>query len=787
MYLPFLPTKIQKLKPKLIFLFCITSMTPLLIGSMLTFNTATQSLDAAALMAEDALSQQASKNMRSLAQLKQASIENYFTTVRQQLLTFSSNAMIVDAMRRLTKSHHGYADDMAIRPDGSASESEMDAALLAYYQEHYSAEQENSLFNYEDYLKALTPQSKALQYTFVANNPHEFSQKQLLVDTNNFSPYETAHKRMHLAMLNVVNKIGYDDILLIDTNGTVTYSVKKGPEFGTNLFSGYFADSHLATIAKKAVKLQNVDHYAFEDFRPDKANQGHPHGFIASPVFHRDRSLGAVVFRLSIDRINTVMSTSSGNSSGEDTYLMGPDGKLRSDSIITRDKYNVERSFSYHDQSEHFASEALQKALQGGSDVIRSTNLLGQPSLTAFTPVKISDNTTWAMIAEVPISEALHSMTTMKSAAQASKTGFKDQFIWIILASLLLIMTIAWVTSLSLTRPVKKMVQSLYDLSQGEGDLQARLESQSNDEHGDLARAFNGFMEKLQHTIQEAMSIVQPLSEASGQIQHSSRDLVAGTDRQAQALANTAASISDIASKITCNSKNANKAEQATQGTADRANEASRIVESAIKAMAEITESSNRMVEITTAIEGIAFQTNLLALNAAVEAARAGDQGRGFAVVASEVRSLAQRSAESSQEIRQLIEESNLRIARGSDFVNLSGEHLQEIFASVRDVSEMVSGIASSSQEQSEGVSNVNQSVREMDNVVQENVHRSEDLLQLSTQLDKSSNQLARTLGRFKVSNEPYSPPTTDETIRTFRPSTGIKAKENDREPVWAE
>ena len=754
MQLSLVPKKLKKLKPKLIFLFCITGITPLIIGSALTYKTATESLDDAEILAETALRDQASANMNSLAKLKQISIETYFKTVRQQLLTFSSNSMVIDTMRRLPKAHRGFAEDMQIRPDGAANTEEIRASLLSYYQEHYDQSTTPSTskgFTTDAYLSSLPPSAASLQFTFVSDNKQPFGGKHKLSDTNNFSPYERVHKRMHPAFLNIVRKLGYEDILLVDTQGTVTYSVKKGPEFATNLSDGYFSNTPLSRVVKKAQQLKETDSFVFEDFAPYSASHGLPYGFIASPVFHGEKPLGTVVYKLSIDRINNVMSQGTTNANHDDAYLIGPDGKLRSDSIIAPQTHNVKESLSRAGSQSLIDSNALQAALSGQTGIIESKNLTGEPSLTAFTPVKITDSTTWVMIAQTPTATALDSLVTMSDAALSSKNDFQNQFIQTILGSVILIMLIAWVTARSLSRPVKEMVDNLCDLSQGEGDLQARLAHKSDDEFGDLADAFNQFVTKLEQTIAEATTIVEPLSEASGNVQQSSKSLVEGTDRQAQSLSDTATAINDIASKISVNSQNAAKAKEASQQTAELANEASEVVKAAVQAMAEITDSSNRMVEITTAIEEIAFQTNLLALNAAVEAARAGEQGRGFAVVASEVRSLAQRSAESSQEIRELIEQSVQRIARGSNYVNQSGDHLQQIFQSVREVSEMVTGIASSSAEQSSNVTNVNRSVHNMDQVVQDNVSRSEELLALANSLDSNSTQLEQTLSRFKT------------------------------------
>lgn len=745
-----LPKSMQKLGPRLIFLFCLAGITPLLVGSLLTYNTADHALNKASRLSEEALERQASEQMQSLARQQQIAVERYFQTARKQMMTFAGNAMVVDTMRRLSKAYHGFAEDITIRPDGAPDSGQMLEGLSSYYRQHYNGNEAKQL-RPDDYLGSLDPKSMALQYVFVAENPSEFGNKEALIDTQNFSPYEVLHKRIHPAFVNVTKNLGYDDILLVTADLAVGYSVTKGPEFATQLNDGYFANSHFGKIAREALAQTSPDAILIADFEPYAANQGKPYGFMASPIFHREKNIGAVVFKLSLESINEVMLSSLNANDSSNAYLVGPDGKLRSDSSKGGQSFTVHDAFSADSDFDLRTSPQVQRALAGETGIMHSENLLGEPSLSAYSSVDVGSGLTWAMVAEVPLTHALAAVAELQESAEKTTASFRHQVIWTVVLSAVVILLTAWFTAESVVRPLRSMLDNLRDLARGEGNLEARLPASSNDEVGDVARAFNAFVEKLQSTIIEALGVLRPLAEASNHIQHSSRNMVDGTDRQARALSDTTRSIEDITRSIELNTEAANRTEDATRTTTRSADEASEIVKAAVESMNEITQSSNKMVEITTTIEEIAFQTNLLALNAAVEAARAGDQGKGFAVVANEVRNLAGRSAEASKEIRLLIEESVERIARGSALVNQSGEHLSTIFDSVNNMSGMVSDIAISSLQQSGRVVNVRESVDEMDKVVKENVERAATLLNLANQLDSSSQQLSETLCRFNV------------------------------------
>ena len=301
------------------------------------------------------------------------------------------------------------------------------------------------------------------------------------------------------------------------------------------------------------------------------------------------------------------------------------------------------------------------------------------------------------------------------------------------------------------TRPIARVVTVLKDLAEGEADLTARIEVASTDEIGELARWFNQFVAKLHDVVAEVKAAAAHVTTASQELSAASNQLSSGAQQHASSLEETAASLEQMTSTVKQNADNAQQANQIALGSRTTAEQGGRVVKEAVTSMKDINASSERIADIITTIDEIAFQTNLLALNAAVEAARAGEQGRGFAVVASEVRSLAQRSATAAKEIKGLIQDSTGKVAAGTGLVTESGQTLEEIVASVKRVTDIVAEIAAASEEQSIGIDQVNKAVNHMDQVTQSNAAQTEELSATAQSLAAQSEELLALVGRFKI------------------------------------
>ncbi|MFT3668541.1 MAG: methyl-accepting chemotaxis protein [Pseudoxanthomonas sp.] len=293
---------------------------------------------------------------------------------------------------------------------------------------------------------------------------------------------------------------------------------------------------------------------------------------------------------------------------------------------------------------------------------------------------------------------------------------------------------------------VSKLLQAI-----ARGDLTARMEG---DFHGvfatmrDDANATVGQLTEIVGGIQMASLSINT---AAGEIAAGNNDLSRRTEQQAANLEETAASMEELTSTVRQNAESARQANQLAIGAASVASQGGDVVGKVVSTMTDIEQSSKKIAEIISVIDGIAFQTNILALNAAVEAARAGEQGRGFAVVASEVRTLAQRSAAAAKEIKGLIETSVDKVADGSALVNQAGTTMSEIVASVQRVTDIMAEISAASQEQSAGIEQVNQTITQMDEATQQNAALVEEATAAARSMEEQAQALTASVSVFKL------------------------------------
>jgi len=308
------------------------------------------------------------------------------------------------------------------------------------------------------------------------------------------------------------------------------------------------------------------------------------------------------------------------------------------------------------------------------------------------------------------------------------------------------------------SRRLRRMVDAVRDVAEGEGDLTRRVDVTTRDEIGEAAAWMNRFIEKVHDIIAHARTMAAGSALATGQLSSAAEHLAAGSHEQAAGLEEAAASIEQIAATIRQNSDNARQAADCAVDSTRTAEKGREVIDESVAAMNGISQAAGKISQIIGVIDEIAFQTNLLALNAAVEAARAGEQGRGFAVVAAEVRNLAQRSASAAKEIKALILESVDRVERGAVLVERSGRTLDDIVTSVRRVSDIVADIAAASEDQRRGIDQVNQVVVQMDATVQNNAEQTEELSTTTQALATQARVLEELVGRFRVAGATAAP-----------------------------
>jgi len=283
------------------------------------------------------------------------------------------------------------------------------------------------------------------------------------------------------------------------------------------------------------------------------------------------------------------------------------------------------------------------------------------------------------------------------------------------------------------------------------GDLTQNLGEAFPREYEDLRHDFNSTVSKLNSTLCDVADATLSIRSGSGALERSSTELSHRATEQAQNVELTATTLKDVTSGVREASQSASNVKQTTDSAKTAAVDCGPVVQQATDAMEEISGSSQRIAQIISVIEDIAFQTNLLALNAGVEAARAGEAGRGFAVVASEVRALAHRSSEAAMEINALIGESSVQVKNGVDLVNKAGNALDSIVEQVSEVSNLVSELAHDSVQQAGELEEINSSVSQVNQVTQETTAMVQETKRTCEDLNGYAGQLDRLVGQFKL------------------------------------
>ena len=305
-------------------------------------------------------------------------------------------------------------------------------------------------------------------------------------------------------------------------------------------------------------------------------------------------------------------------------------------------------------------------------------------------------------------------------------------------------------TTRSITRPLGEANHATQEFARG--NLATPLVAHGKDEIASVVASMESMRQSLSTLVAGVRQGSESVSNASAEIAQGNHNLSMRTEQQANALQQTAASMEQLGATVKQNADNAVNANQVAHSASTIAQKGGEVV-ALVATMKDINDSSRKINDIISVIDGIAFQTNILALNAAVEAARAGEQGRGFAVVASEVRSLAQRSAAAAKEIKQLITESVGRVEHGTTLVDKAGNTMTEVVASIRNVTHIMGEISAASSEQSSGVSQMGEAVTLMDNATQQNAALVEEMAAAAASLRGQAKDLVGSVAVFTIDN----------------------------------
>jgi methyl-accepting chemotaxis protein len=645
---------------------------------------------------------------------------------------------------------------------------------------------------------------------YIEDNTHPPAERHKL-ETAAVDAYDDTHERYQAKFRDVVAQNGYADMVFIDPEGTIVYTVNKQDDFGTNLKSGPYKDTGIAKLYATLAADPTPDRLAFSDYEAYAPAGSLPVAFIGRALIAPNGLVGFMVAEIPSSGIRDILSNSTGLGETGETILLNADNVLINDSAKTPE------------------NDALSVAVDtdiagriGGREIV-SGMIEGYRGLKAdIAAAAIEFNgVKWTLAALIDHDEAQAGMVTMRNAILA-------------LAAALLLAAVALSTwfSRTLTRPIDHLVADMRRLAAGdtsislegegrkdeigdmvrsvaifrdaaiakveleqeaeqtrilsdqerreresgrveesrqmkeavdrlasglnhlaEGDLTVRIETPFMEGLERLRHDFNASVEKLASTLSDVRGNIESISGNATEMRSAADEMSRRTEHQAASLEQTSAALDEITATVRESSERAVEATRMVGEAKLSTDESSKVVSEAVDAMGRIEQASNEISKIINVIDEIAFQTNLLALNAGVEAARAGEAGKGFAVVAQEVRELAQRAASAAKDIKGLITKSGAEVASGVSLVKATGSALQRIAGHVDDINSHINSIATAAREQAAGLQEINSAVNEMDQVTQKNAEMVEKTTNVVHRLSSEAELLTGLVGQFSLAS----------------------------------
>ena len=770
-----------KVKQQLIIAFIAISAVSILISSVLIGNNAiTES--------EIAIKQQVEQKLIAARDLKKSQIEDYFTLIDNQIKVFSSAPWIIDAADYMTAAFFDYSLQTGGKIEIPIIKSYYDNEFNRVYKENNDGNSANT----SQLLSSISDNALFLQQDYIAKNKHPLGSKDGLIKNQTNSAYDLLHQEYHPTLRKYLQTYGFYDIFIVEPNsGHIIYSVFKELDFATSLLTGPYKDSGLGQAFKQGMQLQNADDTVLIDFAPYLPSYDAAASFIASPIMRDGERLGILIYQMPIDGINSIMTNKqswkdTGFGDTGETYLVGSDSLLRSQSrFLVEDKMGYLQAMNDSLDTKTLAkieatgsaiglqkvdNASSQGALNGNSDITYLNDYRNEPVISAYTPIKVL-GLSWALLSEIDQQEAFAHLEKLRNSVITTT---------IMIAIVLII--IMGIIGAFFTRIVVRPIEIFSDkVSQitSQQDLTIRLPTQGNNEFSALGTELNSMLESLAVFVSNMRDSAENLASNSQQLSDASSDAAEQVNQQNLEVNAAATATTELSASITEVASSAEQAASQMRTTRDQVNTSMSVandtqtdiyqlqenMNGAITAMGQLETESQGIGAVLDVIQNIAEQTNLLALNAAIEAARAGEQGRGFAVVADEVRTLASRTATSTDEIRSKIESLQKGVENALMSVQASQEKtsssiekvestvssLQEVTGYVDQVDQMNAHIATAAEEQSQVTEEINRNVLLIKDL-------SDNVLELTTNISEASNDVSsvsvdihRQVDQFKV------------------------------------
>jgi len=768
----------MKIRSKLTLGFLACGLVPMVLVTITSYTAMTSGLAKQSDQASEDMRAKITSSLQAQHALKKESIEQYFESIRDQVLTFSEDRMIVDAMQEFTTAFKSYREQTGV--DQQQIE-EQKRELATYYNGEFTSEYKNQNKNESPNAQSLVDRidedSIALQHAYIRANSHELGSKHLLDAAEEETDYGRLHSVVHPVVRSYLEKFGYYDIFLIDSeSGDIVYSVFKELDYSTSLINGPYAGTNFGEAFRKANALTSPDEFVLVDFKQYTPSYEAPASFIATPIFDGDEKVGVLVFQMPVDRILGVMSQREGLGETGETILVGPDRLMRSDSHCDSTNHSLSGSFRNPD-SGRIDTPQVRAALNGEVGVTEATDYAGHETLQVYGPVDLV-GTRWSLIAKMDTAEAFGAMREMQQAIESSCTTVLWRVLGVSGLAIVGLLVASYFITRALVKPIQSTVDMLQAVAEGEGDLTKRLTVNGKDEVAELATWFNVFIERIQKIISSVAENSSSLASASQTLSKTAETLSSGvedttlqsatvasaaeemsanmgqmaasTEQMSSNIRSVAASAGEMTSSIGEISRNAEQ-------SATVANQAANLAEVSNEKVGSLGIAADEIGKVIQVIQDIAEQTNLLALNATIEAARAGEAGKGFAVVATEVKELAKQTAVATDDIRRRIE--GIQSSTGE-----AVEAIQEITQVINDVNEVSRTIAAAVEEQSATTKQIAATVAETATAadsVAENVSQtaaaSQEITQNIAGVDHGAKQTASVASDTKASGNQLS------------------------------
>ncbi|KZN65815.1 methyl-accepting chemotaxis protein [Pseudoalteromonas luteoviolacea] len=441
------------------------------------------------IQASSTISEQVYAQLGAVSKVKKRAVQRHFKSIEDKLKSLAINPYVLNASQDFLDAY----DELEVTDTDSQR-------LERFYSQQFQPQfeqQSNKPVSVPDLLAPLSLQSIELQTRYLADNPNPLGEKVALKKTGHLDMYDIVHQRHHDFFREIAEVYELYDIFLVDNySGNIVYSVFKEVDFATSLTDGPFANSNIANAFTSALIEQ--DEAIFADYEPYLPSYNAPASFIAITLDFDGVSQATLIFQLSIDALNEIMTERHGLGQSGETYLVGPEGLMRSDSFLDPVHHSVIASFSHPDKGT-IKTEAFQLAMQGkqGQKVVTDYN--GNPVLSAYSNMEVFD-VRWALLAEIDEAEAFATVSALR----------QTMAIVMVVSAILIILIAIWF-SRTLTRPVHNLVNTMREV-QSKGDFSLRAKVDSQDEIGQSAQAFNSLLDALQLSISEANRVLNQMA-----------------------------------------------------------------------------------------------------------------------------------------------------------------------------------------------------------------------------------------------------------------------------------